>query len=274
MIDPRRGLSVPAQQAIRAALSAVLDELAAGTRTLPPLPDDDTMVEMMGVCLGERVPREYVTMAMEEMGFRDRRLDWRTPPSTARRGLGLPAQGDRGPRPARAHRVRRRGRGDALGRRAPRLGGDVARGRRQHARPSRACRGHCGRAAQSAQGRLDPRPRDLHRRALALGAVAPRRAPRGPRRRGDRHRRERHAVPAHGGRAGTLGDRLPALAAVGAPAAGLPRHGAPRPGVAAAAARDEPPQRPPARAADRVPARAARRPPRADRAPAWPTAAA
>ena len=67
------GLSPAAQQAVRDALAQVLDALAAGTRTLPPLPTDAEMVEMMGVCLGERVPREYVTMAMEEMGFRDRR---------------------------------------------------------------------------------------------------------------------------------------------------------------------------------------------------------
>ena len=36
-------------------------------------------MEMMGVCLGEPVPAEYTSMAMEEMGFADRRLDWRTP---------------------------------------------------------------------------------------------------------------------------------------------------------------------------------------------------
>jgi 4-hydroxyacetophenone monooxygenase len=78
------GLSEPAQRAVREALANVLDELATGTRTLPPLPTDDEMVELMSVCLGERVPAEYVPMAMEEMGFRDRRLDWRAPPPARR----------------------------------------------------------------------------------------------------------------------------------------------------------------------------------------------
>jgi 4-hydroxyacetophenone monooxygenase len=82
--EPSGGLSEPAQQAVREALGTVLDELAAGTRTLPALPTDDEMVEMMSVCLGERVPAEYVPMAMEEMGFRDRRLDWRAPPPAPR----------------------------------------------------------------------------------------------------------------------------------------------------------------------------------------------
>jgi len=74
------GLSPDVQQTVRDALARVLDELAAGTRTLPPLPADDEMVEMMSVCLGERIPAEYVPMAMEEMGLRDRGLEWRGPP--------------------------------------------------------------------------------------------------------------------------------------------------------------------------------------------------
>ena len=82
--EPTGGLSTEAQQAIRSALSRVLDELSSGARQLPPLPDDARMVRMMGVCLGERLPDEYLQLALEEMGFRDRRLDWRAPPAPER----------------------------------------------------------------------------------------------------------------------------------------------------------------------------------------------
>lgn len=82
--EPTGGLSPQAQQAVRDAIAQVLDELAAGTRTLPPLPTEAQMVEMMSVCLGERVPPEYAPMAMEEMGFRDRTLDWHGQPPAAR----------------------------------------------------------------------------------------------------------------------------------------------------------------------------------------------
>lgn len=82
--EPSGGLAPQAQQVIRDALAEVLDELASGARTLPPVPADDDMVNLMSVCLGERVPPEYVPMAMEEMGFRDRRLDWRAAPPADR----------------------------------------------------------------------------------------------------------------------------------------------------------------------------------------------
>ena len=82
--EPTGGLSTEAQQAIRSALSRVLDELSSGARQLPPLPDDARMVRMMGVCLGERLPDEYLQLALEEMGFRDRRLDWRAQPAPER----------------------------------------------------------------------------------------------------------------------------------------------------------------------------------------------
>jgi 4-hydroxyacetophenone monooxygenase len=39
---------------------------------------------MMSWCLGEPLPPEYVPMAMEEMGLRDRRLGWRIDPKPAR----------------------------------------------------------------------------------------------------------------------------------------------------------------------------------------------
>jgi len=82
--EPTGGLSEQAQQTVRDSLASVLDELASGQRSLPPLPTEAELVEMMSVCLGERVPPEYAPMAMEEMGFRDRTLAWRKPPPAAR----------------------------------------------------------------------------------------------------------------------------------------------------------------------------------------------
>ena len=79
--EPSGGLSPQVQQTIRDSLSKVLDELDSGARSLPPPPTEAELVEMMSVCLGERVPAEYATMAREEMGFADRRLDWRAPPA-------------------------------------------------------------------------------------------------------------------------------------------------------------------------------------------------
>ncbi len=78
------GLSPEAQQTVRDAMAQVLDELASGARTLPPLPADERMATMMSVCLGEPLPAEYLPMALEEMGFADRRLDWRAAPSPER----------------------------------------------------------------------------------------------------------------------------------------------------------------------------------------------
>lgn len=78
------GLSDEAQQAVRDAMAQVLDELADGTRQLPPLPDDATFLEMMRTCLGEMIPPEYVPMALEEMGMRDRAVKWQRPPPDAR----------------------------------------------------------------------------------------------------------------------------------------------------------------------------------------------
>ena len=82
--EPSGGLSPQAQQAVRDAMAQVLDELADGRRTLPPLPDGEALFEMMNVCVGEHVPREYAVMAMEEMGFVGRGIAWRTPPAPER----------------------------------------------------------------------------------------------------------------------------------------------------------------------------------------------
>ena len=83
--EPSGGLAPEAQQAVRTALARVLDELASGQRKLPPTPPPERLLAMMSCCLGEPLPPEYVPMAMEEMGFADRRLDWRSGTAPARR---------------------------------------------------------------------------------------------------------------------------------------------------------------------------------------------
>jgi 4-hydroxyacetophenone monooxygenase len=83
--DPTGGLPPAVQQQVRDAAAQVLDELASGRRVLPPLPADDELVTMMGVCLGERVPPEYAPMVREEMGFAERTVHWHDPPPAARR---------------------------------------------------------------------------------------------------------------------------------------------------------------------------------------------
>ena len=78
--EPSGGLPPEAQATVRSALAQVLDELASGTRQLPPLPGDDQLRQMMSTCLGEPLPAEYLAMAKEEMGWADRALAWRTSP--------------------------------------------------------------------------------------------------------------------------------------------------------------------------------------------------
>ncbi|MEI7444785.1 MAG: NAD(P)/FAD-dependent oxidoreductase [Burkholderiales bacterium] len=82
--EPTGGLSPQAQQVVRESIARVLDELADGRRTLPPLPDEATLHRMMNVCVGERVPSEYSVMAAEEMGFRGRDVAWTAPPAKDR----------------------------------------------------------------------------------------------------------------------------------------------------------------------------------------------
>lgn len=83
--DPSGGLPDAVQQSVRDAAAQVLDALARGERSLPSLPDDDALARMMSVCLGERVPAEYAPAVMEEMGFRDRTVHWRSEPPPAAR---------------------------------------------------------------------------------------------------------------------------------------------------------------------------------------------
>ena len=78
--EPTGGLSDQAQASVRDATSQLLDDLAAGRVKLPPLPTEDELSRMMSVCVGEKVPREYAAMAMEEMGFAGREVNWTQTP--------------------------------------------------------------------------------------------------------------------------------------------------------------------------------------------------
>ena len=82
--DPSGGLPDGVQQTVRDAMARVLDELASGARPMPGPLDPKQALEMMRVCLNERVPPEYAPMAMEEMGFIDRTVRWREPAPAAR----------------------------------------------------------------------------------------------------------------------------------------------------------------------------------------------
>lgn len=78
--DPSGGLDSAIQAVVRQKVAVVLDELSAGQRVLARMPSATELTRMMSVCVGENVPPEYATMAMEEMGFCDRALSW---PSSA-----------------------------------------------------------------------------------------------------------------------------------------------------------------------------------------------
>ncbi len=82
--DPSGGLPDDVQQSAREAMAKVLDELASGARAMPGPLEPARALEMMRVCLNERVPPEYAPMAMEEMGFVDRSVHWREAPAPAR----------------------------------------------------------------------------------------------------------------------------------------------------------------------------------------------
>ncbi len=82
--DPSGGLPEDVQQSVREAVGRVLDELASGARPMPGPLEPSKALEMMRVCLNERVAPEYAPMAMEEMGFIDRSVRWREPPSPER----------------------------------------------------------------------------------------------------------------------------------------------------------------------------------------------
>ncbi|MBC7599415.1 MAG: NAD(P)/FAD-dependent oxidoreductase [Polaromonas sp.] len=85
--DPSGGLPPELQKIVRDNMAVVLAELESGKRELPPLPNESQLTEMMNVCVGETVPAAYTGMAMEEMGFRPRELDWRAPSAALNAGF-------------------------------------------------------------------------------------------------------------------------------------------------------------------------------------------
>lgn len=82
--DPTGGLPEDVQRDVRDAMARVLRELQAGTLEPGGVPDEDTAREMMRVCLGENIPAEYVPMALEEMGMKDRAVHWSGEPPRER----------------------------------------------------------------------------------------------------------------------------------------------------------------------------------------------
>ena len=74
--DETGGLPVDVQQEVRDAMSAVLHELNAGTRTVPTEIGNEQFVTMMRTCVAEQVAPEYAPMLLEELGFVDRDVHW------------------------------------------------------------------------------------------------------------------------------------------------------------------------------------------------------
>ena len=86
--DESGGLPPLVQQVVREAAFAALGDYHAGRLEPQPLPSHEVFAEMMSVCVGERVPVEYVPMMLEEMGLKDRDPAWTVPASTtATRGF-------------------------------------------------------------------------------------------------------------------------------------------------------------------------------------------
>ena len=77
--DESGGLAPEIQHEVRNAMAEVLDQLERGERRLPGEVDEARLTEMMRVCVAEDVPSEYVPMAMEELGFRTRDVEWTYP---------------------------------------------------------------------------------------------------------------------------------------------------------------------------------------------------
>ena len=76
--DETGGLPDEVQNDVRAAMAAVLDELNAGSRTVPTDIDPEQFVTMMRTCVAEQVTPEYAPMLLEELGFIDRDVHWST----------------------------------------------------------------------------------------------------------------------------------------------------------------------------------------------------
>jgi 4-hydroxyacetophenone monooxygenase len=70
------GLPASRQAEVRAAAWEVLLQWRAGRIPTPAPPNDQQIVEMLSVCMGEPVPAEYGPMMAEEAGFRRRDAGW------------------------------------------------------------------------------------------------------------------------------------------------------------------------------------------------------
>ena len=71
------GMPESVQKEIRQAAAEILSQ-----QNLKPaisIPDDEVMVEMMSVCLGETVAPEYAPMMREEIGLTSRQISWTNP---------------------------------------------------------------------------------------------------------------------------------------------------------------------------------------------------
>jgi len=71
--DRSAGLSEEARAEIQ---NALVDVVRSGAEPKLPDPDEETLQRMMSVCLGEDVPFEYSGMVREELGFKDRQVEW------------------------------------------------------------------------------------------------------------------------------------------------------------------------------------------------------
>jgi 4-hydroxyacetophenone monooxygenase len=70
------GLPPERQAEVRDAAAELITRWQHGEIPLPPPPDDERLVEMLSVCMGEPVPSEYGPMMAEEAGFRQRDPEW------------------------------------------------------------------------------------------------------------------------------------------------------------------------------------------------------
>jgi 4-hydroxyacetophenone monooxygenase len=77
------GLEPEVQDLIRAEAFDAVRRWRAGELTPMGLPPEELFIEMMSVCVGERVPPEYAPMMAEEMGFVSRDTTWDAPPEPA-----------------------------------------------------------------------------------------------------------------------------------------------------------------------------------------------
>lgn len=76
--DESAGLSVEAQDRIRSAAKCLFS--AGKPEVALARPDDELLKRMMSVCLGEKVPDEYVAMMREDMGFAPGDVSWQLSP--------------------------------------------------------------------------------------------------------------------------------------------------------------------------------------------------